>query len=260
MGRSRRRLAAELVVVRVVRSLGYVRGVQGGLCCWRTLAVSVKILVRTSIPLRSTRDRPNIVRSNLRVMMMLFMRNLERGVLSGRYWLALLVKSSDVIQPRLRLMICRQTWIGLRTVDLGERGFVVIDLDRIDLWLLAARAEKVEVISLCLVWFDAMAGAVLPYVAVFAGEDVGSIIEILAMNATNGAIKVPMLIGLAELLLQLTDFSLLPFNLRQAMALRPSRVSITVGGVLGLQFREFLLLENALHFTIFESLLAGHHT
>jgi hypothetical protein len=78
-------------------------------------------------------------------------------------------------------------------------------------------ADEHEVVSLGLLRSEAMAFAMLPHVTLLAGHRMGSVVQVLAMHATFGAIEIPfavVVLVLLEISLELLTLCLhLPFGL-----------------------------------------------
>lgn len=56
---------------------------------------------------------------------------------------------------------------------------------------LAIGANEVEIITFCFLDFDAMTFGVLPNVAFFAGNAVGTVIQIFTVHSADGTVKDP---------------------------------------------------------------------
>jgi hypothetical protein len=78
-------------------------------------------------------------------------------------------------------------------------------------------ADEHEVVPLGLLRSEAMAFAMLPYIALLAGHRMGSVVQILAVHATFGAVEVPfavIVLVLFQISLELLSLCLhLPFRL-----------------------------------------------
>jgi hypothetical protein len=84
---------------------------------------------------------------------------------------------------------------------------------------LAILAKKMEILPLSLLLADPMASTMLPDIALIARHAVGTVVEVLTMHTAHGAIKVPRIV----LLLQVLKI-LLPFlHIRLELTLRNAR-------------------------------------
>jgi hypothetical protein len=121
-------------------------------------------------------------------------------------------------------------------------------------------ADEDKVIPLGLLWSEAMARAMLPHVTFLAGHRVCSIVEVLSVHSTLGAVEVPVafvFLVLLEILLKL--FALrLQLSLRLTLRILCVSVCRRVSFASSFQTSEFLFGKNSFGFTFFQTLLACH--
>lgn len=106
---------------------------------------------------------------------------------------------------------------------LSGSAFAKLELNRghwIGGFLLAVLTQEVEVFALSLLHADAMASAVLPNVTLLAGDTMCAIVEVVSMDTTNRAIKVPFVV-----LLEIVQLSLPLLHVCLQLALRQPRAS-----------------------------------